>query len=372
MSKLYFAHADGPGWRAALMRALAGLDSDGRSASLGLCYLTDAAGSDAGAVLACLREQTGVAHWAGTVGVGVCSDGVEYFDTPAAAVLTLDLPAQDFRIFSTATADASDLGAELDEWIEAARPRFGIVHGDPRHPQLEDTIGGLCARLHGGFLVGGLSSARQAHFQLADGVVDGGLSGVLFAENVAVSTRLSQGCAPIGPRHVVSRARGNLVYSLDGRPALEVFAEDLAALDKLPPSAIAGLIHVAVPVRGSDTGDYLVRNLLGVDPGRGAIAVGEMLDGVDQLMFCKRDAVSAEGDLERMLESLKKSVGSKPCGGVYFSCVARGPNLFGPDSRELKIIRRRLGSMPLAGFFGNGEISSDRLYGYSGVLTLFL
>ncbi len=89
-------------------------------------------------------------------------------------------------------------------------------------------------------------------------------------------------------------------------------------------------------------------------------------------MFCGRDAASAEADLLRMLREIKKNLSAPPRGGIYFSCIARGPNLFGPGSRELKLIQAELGSLPLGRFFGNGEISNDRLYGYTGVLTLFL
>ena len=41
-----------------------------------------------------------------------------------------------------------------------------------------------------------------------------------------------------------------------------------------------------------------------------------------------------------------------------------------PGSRP-RLIRETLGDFPLIGFFANGEISRDRLYGHTGVLTLF-
>ena len=72
------------------------------------------------------------------------------------------------------------------------------------------------------------------------------------------------------------------------------------------------------------------------------------------------------------MKNLKARTRGTPKGGVYVSCVARGPNLFGKDSEELKMIREVLGDFPLAGFYANGEISNNRLYGYTGVLTLFL
>jgi small ligand-binding sensory domain FIST len=58
-------------------------------------------------------------------------------------------------------------------------------------------------------------------------------------------------------------------------------------------------------------------------------------------------------------------------GGVYYSCLRRGRNMFGAPNRELGLIRDTLGDFPLVDFFANGEISHNRLYGYTGVLTLF-
>jgi small ligand-binding sensory domain FIST len=372
MKEIHFAHASGPDWRVAVDCALEALGPAGREANLGFCYLTEAVGGEGAEALRRLRQRSKVAHWTGTVGSGICSDGVEYFDVAAAVLLTLSLPESEFRVFSASADGISGFDASIAPWIEEARPRFGIVHGDPQNPEVEAHIASLSSRLGGGFLVGGLSSGRLTHFQFADGMVEGGVSGVLFSSEVAVSTRLSQGCTPIGPRHAVGRSDGNVIYTLDGGPAVEVFAQDIAALENIDPVELAGSIHVAIPVTGSDRGDYTVRNLIAVDPERGAVIVGDLLNEVEQIVFCKRDASAAESDLLRMLGELNNGLEEKPRGGVYFSCVARGPNLFGPNSRELKIIQNAIGSLPLAGFFGNGEISNDRLYAYTGVLTLFL
>ena len=135
---------------------------------------------------------------------------------------------------------------------------------------------------------------------------------------------------------------------------------------------VAGYIHAAVPVTGSDTGDYMVRNLRGIDANQGWLAIGEALSAGDQLMFVRRDGASAVEDMARMLDSLKDRAAAGIRGGVYHSCIARGPNQFGPGSQELKMIREALGDVPIVGFFGNGEISNGRLYTYTGVLSLFL
>ena len=89
-------------------------------------------------------------------------------------------------------------------------------------------------------------------------------------------------------------------------------------------------------------------------------------------MFCRRDGASAKDDMRRMLESINSGLYRKPRGAVYYSCIGRGANLFGQDSEELAMIRDSLGDIPLVGFFCNGEISHNRVYAYTGVLTLFI
>jgi small ligand-binding sensory domain FIST len=88
-------------------------------------------------------------------------------------------------------------------------------------------------------------------------------------------------------------------------------------------------------------------------------------------MFCRRDANTAREDFSRMLAGLKQRLSAPPRGGVYVSCLGRGAQLFGEDSQELEQIRDELGDFPLVGFYANGEVSQNRLYGYTGVLTLF-
>jgi small ligand-binding sensory domain FIST len=127
---------------------------------------------------------------------------------------------------------------------------------------------------------------------------------------------------------------------------------------------------VGLPVAGSDTGDYVVRNLVGIDSRNQLIAIGAMAERGSEIMFCRRDAAAARQDLERMLAELKGACPA-PRGGLYFSCVARGEHMFGRRGAELGLIQAALGKVPLVGFFCNGEISHDRVYGYTGVLALF-
>jgi len=192
-------------------------------------------------------------------------------------------------------------------------------------------------------------------------------------EEIPAQVGVTQGCSPIGSPHRITAADQNLLIELDGKPALDVFKEDVGEVLARDLQRAAGYIFVALPVTGSDTGDYLVRNLVGVDPETGVVAIGDYVSAGDQVMFCRRDHESAIADMKRMLNDIKaRTEISAIKGGLYFSCCARGPNQFGADSEELKMVSSELGDFPLVGFFANGEISNNRLYGYTGVLTVFL
>ncbi len=368
-ARFRMAHAGGGPWEGLVESCLDRLGPAGQ-ARLGFLYMTDALAGDAAAILDTLGAATGVADWVGTLGFGVCVGGREYFDRPALAVLLADLPEDDYRLLPTVREPGAPLPGGVADWVARRRPLLGVVHGDPRNPRLGGLIESVCEAT-GCFLVGGLTASRGPMLQIAGGITEGGLSGVLLAGDVGATTGLSQGCAPIGAIHDVTEARDNLIYRLNGRPALDVFKEDIGEVLARDLERVGGYIHAALPIAGSDQGDYLVRNVMGIDPANGRLAIGARLAPGDRLMFVRRDGPSAFADLERMSGDVARRAGGARGAGLYFSCVARGPNLFGRKSEELGAIADGIGrGVPLVGFFANGEISNNRLYGYTGVLTL--
>jgi small ligand-binding sensory domain FIST len=366
------AHATNSDWRVAAQACLDDLDLGVGNANLGFVYATDYFAPHFGEIAAFLRDATDIEHWLGSVGLGICATGIEYFDQPAICLLTGRFPEQAFRVFASIEDDLGAFQQAHGAWCDRTAARFAMVHGDPHNPRIGTLVEALCQRLDGGFIVGGLTSSRGAHPQIANTLTCGGLSGVLFDPRVPVATRLSQGCSPLGARHRISRCRDNLLMQLDGRPALDIFYEDIGELLARRPGHLGDRVFAGLPVRRSDTGDYLVRNLLGLDEANRTLAIAERVEEGDQVIFCRRDAAAAEQDMRRMLADIARGLQSPPRGGIYYNCLARGPNLFGTESEELKLIEECLGSFPLVGFFGNGEISHDRLYGYTGVLTLFV
>lgn len=368
------AHAGARDWREAANQCVAALGTLPEGANFGFLYFTDHFAADAAAILDLFRTRTGIAHWVGSVGLGVIAVGAEYMDQPGIAVMVGAFPEQSFRVFSGKSRPPG-LGERTASGALAAQ--FAVVHGDPNTADMPELIQDMSAKLESGFLTGGLTSSRGASVQFADAALEGGLSGVVFSSDVAVRTALTQGCTPIrvdgAPlRHRITACEGNVIATLDGRPALDVFIEDAGEIARSDLRR-AAMTHLAgLPVAGSDSGDFLARNIVGIDPRKKLLAVGAELEQGGELMFCRRDRAAALEDLERMLDQVSRGLDRPPRGALYISCVARGANMFGENGVEAEAIGRRFAALPFAGFYANGEISHDRLYGYTGVLTLFL
>jgi small ligand-binding sensory domain FIST len=381
LGKFRLAHAGGGDWETLTRDCLDQLDKEmgGEkiSANLGFLYVTDELSEDFDNIWRLLRTETGIEDWVGTVGLGVCGGGVEYFDTPAISLLCCAMPEDSYRILPNITRPGDPLPIELADWAEANEPLVGVVHGDPRNPYLPSIIDALGdeAECH---LVGGLTASHTKFQQLAGELTEGGLSGVLFSSNLPTLSGLTQGCTPIGKIHKVTASHDHILLELDGRPALDVFKDDIGEVLARNLERVGGYIHAALPVSSDSEGnqvkgDYLVRNIMGIETDNNSLSIGERLTPGDRLMFVRRDAPSAEEDLDRMLDDIVVRAEDIPRAALYFTCVARGPNLFGQESEELLAVADALGEeVPVIGFFANGEISDNRLYGYTGVLTLIL
>jgi small ligand-binding sensory domain FIST len=368
------AQGQGADWLAACRACVEQLDPLPSAANLGFVYVSGALAASLDLIAARLREATGVRDWVGAGGGGVCASGQEHFDRSAIVALVAAVPERGLRLFDLQLNGQTEIAPALLDGIRTngklGTVGLGVVHGGSSQPDTARAIAGL-GEATGAFLVGGLASAGDV--QIAGQPTEGGLSGVLLDAAVPVITGLTQGCTPIGPVREVTDCRGPWIKTLDRRPALAVLKEDIGEVLARDLRRIDGFVQAAIPLVGSDRADYLVRNLLGLDIKAGMVAIAEEMRRGDPLMFVKRDGSTAQADLRRMLRDLmRRAEGRTVRGALYHSCVARGPHMFGPDSGELRAIEAALGPVPLAGFFTNGEIFRNRLYSYTGVLTLFL
>ncbi|MCB9990154.1 MAG: FIST C-terminal domain-containing protein [Rhodospirillales bacterium] len=392
-SKFASASASGTDWRDTA-RAVLELIEQARARqddfNIGFIYMSDVLADDAVSIINLCRTVTGIDHWTGSVGLGICAVGVEYVDEPAISILIGRIPEEEFCVFPPIELDLTPAQQALENWVEDRDPMLVLVHGDPVPENDPVRTLSLLGRMTGGYVAGGMSSSRTKHLQFADEVVQGGVSGVAFSQSVAVATVLTQGCAPVGPVHTITRCDEHVIMELDGQRAFDVFSADLKEMarqqhkdsgeDKATDQEklFRGEVHVAFPVPGSDTQDYLVRNAMGIDPDKGWIAVAHQAGNGEQMMFVHRDHETVRADLSRKLLELRDRITAEqgvfaPQGALYISCVARTMSDFGDGTGgEMRLVREIIGDVPLAGFYADGEISNDRLYGYTALLILFL
>ncbi len=425
MKLFLHAHATHPDWHFALALAAAQIEAQRqlpdhvREPTLGWVYFTDHYAAHAEALLAALQARWPGVAWVGAVGVGIAGNGVEYFNEPALSLMLSDLPSEQFKVFS----GAAPLGG-----FAAVSAQ---VHADPQTLDLSELVFEMSQRTRSGYVFGGLASSRTRSLHIANGVFQGGLSGVAFRgeasdgtdantdtnananANTATHTqhgmlsRVTQGSQPIAKARTVTSAEHNLVLTLDGEPALDCLLRDLQIDDLDHRDAMPRLRETLVGLNdaadaesaqtrhGQFGSDTRVRHLIGLDPGRRGVAIADNAEVGMRLAFCKRDTDAARRDLVRICTEIREALepetlpletalalqGSdaeraphparRMAGAVYVSCAGRGGPHFGSPSAELAIIRHALGDVPLVGFFASGEIARHHVYGYTGVLTVF-
>ena len=417
-----YGHATHPQWPMAAglvlvqLRAQMALHGYASNPTLALLYITDHYAAQAQEILDHLSaELPEITDWSGTVGVGIASNNVEYFDEPALAVMLCELPTDQYRVFS----GVAPLGLGFDA-------HTALIHADGETPDLAELINEMSLRTDSGYLFGGLSASRGPAVQFAvagngnisghgaaGGVFSGGLSGVAFGEGVGLVSRVTQGCLPLARAHQVTACARNVVTELDGEPALDVMLRELNVTLEQPEQALkvvratlVGLLGpagragvagdaLAVSRTGNFGSDVIVRHIIGLDPARRGIAVSAELETGMQLAFCQRNVQAAKADLMRVCAEIREELEPQElpieaamalaaseaeaaphpargiAGAIYVSCSGRGGPHFGGPSAELQIVRRALGDVPLVGFFAGGEIARNHLYGYTGVLTVF-
>jgi small ligand-binding sensory domain FIST len=370
-NRFSFAFAEGDSAELISTQLVAALGATTEPANLGFLYATDTTAPMLEEILRLLKTATGITHWTGSVGMGIGITGREYYDSPAVAVMLGTFAPADFHMIEPQAIDVSGFVTATAGLLDPDDRYFGVVHADPSNGRTPGLIAALAEAVPNAFFVGGMTSAHTRHLQVCDGILSGAVSGVLFSSNVPVVTSHTQGCSPFTETHVVTRCQDNILIELDGRPALDVLREDVGEVIARDLKRMAGYIFAALPITGSDTGDYLVRNIIGVDEDEKLVGIGELIEEGARLMFCRRDGASAVQDMERMLDDVARRVKGRARGALYYSCVARGRHQFGDDSEELAMVREALGDIPLVGFFANGEIFHNRLYAYTGVLSVF-
>jgi small ligand-binding sensory domain FIST len=211
-----------------------------------------------------------------------------------------------------------------------------------------------------------------------------GAVGVLLGGEVHAAIAVSQGCRAIGPAMTVTAAEGDVLLGLAGRPAYQRLREILGELpEKVREQASTAGLHLGIALNEyaeyHDSGDFLIRGVVGVLPERDAIQVGDHVEVGQTVRFQVRDAASAAEQLRAVLRKARRQPGYESIGGALLvSGHGRAAGLFPPPfgaSHDLHTVRTELGTGAVAGFFGTGEIGPvggrNHLHGYTASVLAF-
>lgn len=370
--------------REATRQAVAGLG--GMPADLGVVFVTSAHGVAIRPTLESLADIVPARTLIGGTAEGVLVDAVEHESGPAVAVWLASLPGGVIRPVSLEYAQTPDGGmfagwpADLDgDWPAGSAL---LLLADPFSFPVDAFLRRMEEEHPGIPVVGGMASggSRPGANTLVVGerTYDSGAVGALIGGHTRLRPVVSQGCRPIGRPLVITRAESNMLIELGGRPAMERLREIYADLDDGDRALVRASLHVGrAATEYCDTfgrGDFLVRNVVGADPGSGVIAVGDTLRTGQTVQFHVRDAASADDDLRTLLAAERES-GARPAGALVFTCNGRGSRLFDHPHHDAACVQECLGPLPTAGFFAQGEIGPigrhNCLHGFTASIALF-
>ena len=325
----------------------------------------------------------------GCSGGGVIGGGQEVEYRPGLSLTAAVLPGVDILPFHVKEGTLPDPDAAPDAWeglvgaTPESQPHF-LLLADPFTFHAERLVQGLDYAFAASTKIGGLASGAQGPggnvLFLGDQVHRSGAIGVALQGNIAVEAIVAQGCRPVGPVMRITRCAQNMLVELDDRPAVEALRSLFHAMSEEDQTLASHSLFLGIAMDTlqdePDLGDFLVRNLMGMDPRTGALAIGELLQEGQQVRFHLRDATTSGEELDGLLA---RYAGDRPgapdWGSLLFSCLGRGEGLYGVPNHDSDLFRRYVGRIPLGGFFCNGEIGpvggTTFLHGYTSSFGIF-
>lgn len=376
-------------------------------AELALVFISSAFASEYPRLMPLLREKLSVPALIGCSGSGIVGTNAagltQEVEGEAALSLTLvHLSGASAQAFHVDEADLPDLDSPPEAWVELIgvspqeQPHF-VLLADAFSSRINDLLQGIDFAYPGAVKVGGQASGgatgnRSALFcnyqMYREGTV-----GVSLVGDIVLETIVAQGCRPIGQTYRVTKAERNIVveiaadnsdnplsYDEKSRPPLEVLRDLIQQLNEndrqlAQHSLFVGIVRDEFKLHVGP-GDFLIRNLLGVDPRLGAIAIGDRIRSGQRLQFHLRDAQTSAEDLDFLLKRYQSKTATSPsaAGALMFSCVGRGEGLYGRPNFDSALFQQHVPNIPVGGFFCNGEIGpvggSTFLHGYTSVFGI--
>ncbi len=339
-------------------------------------------------IIAALRQRLGPVAFIGCSAGGIVGGGQEVEQQSAISLTGAILPGVAIKTFHVTNDSLPDLDDAPGSWeklmqVESSLQPSFILLCDPFSFKVDSFIQGLDYAYPRLVKIGGLASgghkAGENRLICDDKVYRSGLVGVALSGNIEVESVVAQGCRAIGKPSRVTKCDRNLLYELDGKPAVNVLREAIERLSDSEQRLAKDAIFLGVAMNEFQDrfvdGDFLVRNIFGIEPMSGALLVGEVLRSERTVQFHLRDSATSRDDLRAMLKRYVDKSGSLARGALLFSCLGRGQHLYGRTNHDSDCCRDFLGDIAIGGFFCNGEIgpvgNSTFLHGYTSSFGIF-
>jgi small ligand-binding sensory domain FIST len=356
------------------------------SADVAFLFFTSHHASEAEALLERVNGELEPAAVVGCSAEGVIGPDREVERAPGVALLLASLPGVNVRPFHIAREEWRDLLADPEGLVErlgaGAQTRAILAFGDPFSTPTPQLLSGVDELLPGVPVIGGMASSAHAPGENVllynDIVHHEGMVGVSLSGALDVQTVVSQGCRPIGKSYVITKSRENVIETLGGRPALQALRDAIMDMPEAERNLLQNGLFIGRAISEYKDkfarGDFLVRNVMGVDNEANTIAVGDYVRTGQTVQFHVRDAATAVEDLNVMLspENIKSP---PPAGALLFSCNGRGCRLFEDPSHDVRASNAAMPGTPVAGFFAAGELGpvagKNFIHGHTASFALF-
>lgn len=331
-----------------------------------------------------LRAQIPAQVMIGCQGESIAGRGQEVEVEAALSVWAAKLPGVPLELielgFERASGEILSESPSLPSLDALPEPSSLILLADPFSFPADILAEQLADRRPDCLLVGGMASGAQTpgelHLFANEKVKTNGAVGVLLQRPAAVRCVVSQGCRPIGQPMVVTKAERNLILELGGIPALKQLDTLFHSLPNHEQSLAQRGLHLGRVINEYQesfaTGDFLIRNVMGIDPDSKAVAASDYFRVGQTVQFHLRDQQSADRELHELLKQAASR--SEPCGGLLFTCNGRGSRMFDDEDHDAKAIDQHFPDLPIAGLFAQGELGPvggrSFIHGFTACLAL--
>ena len=344
------------------------------------------------AVLKILRESFPESIIFGCSAAGIVGSGKEYQNRPSVTVMAAVLPSVSIVPFYTSGNALPSADDPPESWKEflgithLANPDF-ILLAEPFYPHINQFLAGIDYAFPRSTKIGGLTSGGTQpgtnYLFFNTSLYTQGLIGLALEGNLRVEPIVAQGCRPIGDPKQITKCQENILLSLDGESPLDYLNVVYQTLSPQEQSLFRNQLLIGIGTDSvlypdkEDKADFLIRNIMGADPEKGILAIGELIREGQIVQFHIRDAVSSSNDLRTQLTKYNETptMLGKPEAAMMFQCTGRGSYLYGEEGHDSRIFTELMGAIPLAGFFCNGEIgpvgNTTYLHGYTASIALF-